>query len=158
MFGFASFGIPPAQKFRRFPHAAHPTHIHARCASRIASSLPDSRRIASGRTERMGGSFVPPRWISGPNRTGIWLLIAMAICMAQTTSGGAYNNGTVYEMVRPVPPKTAWTATVLYSFTGGADGGIPFGGLVFDNVGNLYGTTEKAVWRDVQCGGLWRRL
>ena len=31
--------------------------------------------------------------------------------------------------------------TVLYSFTGGADGGKPYGGLVSDAGGNLYGTT-----------------
>jgi uncharacterized repeat protein (TIGR03803 family) len=30
---------------------------------------------------------------------------------------------------------------VLYSFTGGTDGGILFGGLVIDPAGNLYGTT-----------------
>jgi uncharacterized repeat protein (TIGR03803 family) len=31
--------------------------------------------------------------------------------------------------------------TVLYSFTGGADGGYPLGGLVADGAGNLYGVT-----------------
>jgi uncharacterized repeat protein (TIGR03803 family) len=31
---------------------------------------------------------------------------------------------------------------VLYSFTGGIDGSVPFSGLVFDHAGNLYGTTE----------------
>ena len=31
--------------------------------------------------------------------------------------------------------------TVLYSFTNGLDGGYPFGGLVRDSSGNLYGTT-----------------
>jgi hypothetical protein len=30
---------------------------------------------------------------------------------------------------------------VLYSFTGGADGGLPLAGLIFDAGGNLYGTT-----------------
>jgi len=30
---------------------------------------------------------------------------------------------------------------VLYSFTGGADGGYPLAGVVGDSVGNLYGTT-----------------
>jgi uncharacterized repeat protein (TIGR03803 family) len=30
---------------------------------------------------------------------------------------------------------------VLYAFTGGADGGKPYGGLIFDAAGNLYGTT-----------------
>jgi uncharacterized repeat protein (TIGR03803 family) len=58
-----------------------------------------------------------------------------------TSSGGAYNNGTVYELVRPVPPKTGWAETILHSFTGGADGGQPVAGLVFDSVGNLYGIT-----------------
>ena len=33
------------------------------------------------------------------------------------------------------------TETVLYSFTGGADGGNPAAGLVQDAAGNLYGTT-----------------
>ncbi len=30
---------------------------------------------------------------------------------------------------------------MLYAFTGGTDGGIPYGGLVRDVAGNLYGTT-----------------
>jgi uncharacterized repeat protein (TIGR03803 family) len=34
------------------------------------------------------------------------------------------------------------TESVLYSFTDLADGGSPFDGLVLDNAGNLYGTTE----------------
>jgi len=31
---------------------------------------------------------------------------------------------------------------VLYRFTGGTDGGLPFGGVIRDSRGNLYGTTE----------------
>jgi uncharacterized repeat protein (TIGR03803 family) len=31
---------------------------------------------------------------------------------------------------------------VLHEFTGGIDGGLPFGGLIRDSNGNLYGTTE----------------
>ncbi len=32
--------------------------------------------------------------------------------------------------------------TLLYTFTGGNDGGYPFAGLLADNAGNLYGTAE----------------
>jgi len=35
----------------------------------------------------------------------------------------------------------AGNQTVLYTFTGGADGGHPWGGLTRDTAGNLYGTT-----------------
>jgi len=40
------------------------------------------------------------------------------------------------------PPAQAQTFTVLYTFTGSSDGKNPFGGVVQDAIGNLYGTTE----------------
>ena len=40
-------------------------------------------------------------------------------------------------------PVQAQTFTVLYSFTGGADGGYPYDGLIQDASGNLYGTTYQ---------------
>ena len=58
-----------------------------------------------------------------------------------TAFGGLYNQGTVFELT-PSPGGT-WTETVLYSFTGGPDGGQPMGGLVTDGMGNLYGTTSQ---------------
>ena len=36
---------------------------------------------------------------------------------------------------------TAGQETVLYRFTGGADGGNPWAGVIRDSAGNLYGTT-----------------
>jgi uncharacterized repeat protein (TIGR03803 family) len=36
----------------------------------------------------------------------------------------------------------AQTYTVLYTFTGGTDGGWPYSGVILDDAGNLYGTTE----------------
>lgn len=35
-----------------------------------------------------------------------------------------------------------WTESVLYTFSGGSDGGDPYGALTFDPQGNLYGTTQ----------------
>lgn len=53
-----------------------------------------------------------------------------------TTLGGSSNNGVVFKLA------TNNAETVLYSFTGGADGGQPVGGLISDEAGNLYGTTS----------------
>ena len=57
-------------------------------------------------------------------------------------SCGAFSFGTIFKLTRPVPPSTAWTSSVLYSFDDGADGAVPAGGLIFDVAGNLYGTTS----------------
>jgi len=54
-----------------------------------------------------------------------------------TQNGGAYGNGVVFKL----SPTEA--LTVLYSFTGGADGGKPVAGLVRDGAGNLYGTAAN---------------
>ncbi len=57
-----------------------------------------------------------------------------------TQFGGANNQGTVFEVTRN--SDGTWTESVLYSFTGSADGGQPSAGLIFDAAGNLYGTTN----------------
>jgi len=51
--------------------------------------------------------------------------------------------GTVYQLAPPAKKGDPWTETVLYVFKGNAsnDGASPFGGLVIDSAGNLYGTT-----------------
>ena len=47
--------------------------------------------------------------------------------------------GVVFELT---PSNDGWTEKVLYSFTGGNDGDTPNVGVVFDQHGNLYGTTD----------------
>jgi uncharacterized repeat protein (TIGR03803 family) len=55
-----------------------------------------------------------------------------------TAIGGAYSQGTVFELM-PQSGRT-WKEKVLYSFTGGSDGGGPSAGVIFDSAGDLYGT------------------
>jgi hypothetical protein len=54
------------------------------------------------------------------------------------TACGSGGCGTVFELKRS---QDGWKEQVLYSFTGSDDGIRPEAGLVFDNAGNLYGTT-----------------
>jgi uncharacterized repeat protein (TIGR03803 family) len=60
-----------------------------------------------------------------------------------TEYGGASDNGVVYKL------DPTGKETVLYSFTGGADGGLPADGLIRDKAGNLYGTTFQG--GDLSC-------
>jgi uncharacterized repeat protein (TIGR03803 family) len=57
-----------------------------------------------------------------------------------TYQGGAYNGGTVFELMPGTDGK--WNLKTLYSFVGGADGDSPFGPVILDASGNLYGTTK----------------
>ncbi len=55
-----------------------------------------------------------------------------------TTNGGTYGQGTVYQLT---PSGSGYTEQVLYSFHGPTDGGLPYGGVIMDSAGDLYGTT-----------------
>lgn len=50
--------------------------------------------------------------------------------------GGAYGWGAIFELS---PSQSGWTEKILYSFTGGNDGGLP-NSLLVGQDGNLYGT------------------
>jgi uncharacterized repeat protein (TIGR03803 family) len=54
-----------------------------------------------------------------------------------TQYGGASGNGTVFKL------DTSGKETVLYSFAGLPDGTTPLAGLLRDEAGNLYGTTQQ---------------
>ncbi len=55
-----------------------------------------------------------------------------------TSAGGLDNAGTVYQLMRS---GGSWVEKLVYSFTGGNDGGTPESGVIFDKLGNLHGTT-----------------
>jgi uncharacterized repeat protein (TIGR03803 family) len=59
-----------------------------------------------------------------------------------TLQGGHYGGGTVFQLSND--GQGHWTAKTLHSFGGFEDGIAPYGGVVFDPAGNLYGTTESS--------------
>jgi len=76
-----------------------------------------------------------------------------------TYIGGTGGPGTVWKLT---PSGGNWTESIVWNFTGsGSDGGNPYGGVVFDNSGNLYGTSsaasnsQGAVWKLSPSGSGW---
>jgi uncharacterized repeat protein (TIGR03803 family) len=62
------------------------------------------------------------------------------------TVGGANGDGTVFEISQK---QGKWQLTTLYSFKDQPDGALPYGGLILDRAGNLYGTTYYAGVNDL---------
>ena len=52
--------------------------------------------------------------------------------------------GVVFQLHAPSVSTGTWKETVIHAFTGGTDGGNPFGGVTFDEAGNLFGTSRYA--------------
>ena len=65
-----------------------------------------------------------------------------------TGAGGDDNQGTIFELT---PGAHGWTLHTLHSFDG-ENGGSPNGGLIFDAMGNFYGTALGG--RGLQDGGV----
>jgi len=57
-----------------------------------------------------------------------------------TSAGGEYGYGTVFQLVRS---GTSWEETILHSFADGDDGGVPYGGLIANKSGSLYGSATE---------------
>jgi uncharacterized repeat protein (TIGR03803 family) len=74
---------------------------------------------------------------SNPNKFGPLVQYSDGNFYGLTAAGGANGHGTIYKVT------SAGALTTLYSFTGGADGSGPLGGLVVGSDGNFYGTTEN---------------
>jgi uncharacterized repeat protein (TIGR03803 family) len=75
------------------------------------------------------------------------------------TVGGAHGDGLVFRLTRR---GATWKLKPLYAFQGQPDAGYPYGGLTFDQAGNLYGTTYYdgandlgSVYELQRTGGVW---
>jgi uncharacterized repeat protein (TIGR03803 family) len=66
--------------------------------------------------------------------------------VATAASDTSVNAGTVWKL------DTAGVFSVLYAFTGGADGGNPTGRLIQDTNGNIHGTTTSGGDASCNCG------
>ncbi len=101
----------------------------------------------------------------GSQPMGSLVLDATGHLYGTTAEGGAgyceyeYNNpyggcGSVFKLSPPLKSNDPWTETILYAFnglgSGYTDGEIPMGGVIFDQKGNLYGTTLAG---GASCGG-----
>ena len=80
-----------------------------------------------------------------------------------SVQGGTFGGGTIFQLS---PSGSGWTHTVLYNFTGGADGGEPYKGVTLDAHGDLYGTAVTGgggsceggcgvVYKLTNSSGLW---
>jgi uncharacterized repeat protein (TIGR03803 family) len=72
------------------------------------------------------------------------------------TGGGQYDHGWVFKLTNS---GGSWMISDFYDFTGGSGGAFPFGPIVFDSSGNLYGTTTEggnlADCGGTGCGTVW---
>ncbi len=67
-------------------------------------------------------------------------------------STGGLGCGTVYQLIK----SQNWAMNSLYAFTGNGDGIYPYGGVILDPAGNLYGTAQGAnIFELVSSGGGW---
>ena len=78
-----------------------------------------------------------------------------------TQSGGPNSGGTVFQMTYS---GGSWSYANIYAFTPGGDGDNPYGGVIKDAAGNLYGTTASGgadgngtVYQLVHSGSGWTK-
>ena len=66
-----------------------------------------------------------------------------------TQGGGTTGNGVVFKLTPPAGGRGGdWSETPIYNFTDGSDGKWPFGGLIFDSAGKLYGAAQGGAYDD----------
>ena len=94
-----------------------------------------------------GGTWSPSVLYDFPSKSdGLYPLAGLVAdssgdLYGTTESGGASRVGAVFKMTRDSSGK--WQTSILYSFIGAnGDGSFPTGSLVFDALGDLYGTTR----------------
>jgi uncharacterized repeat protein (TIGR03803 family) len=91
-----------------------------------------------GWTEKLIWSF--GNGTDGANPDGALVLDSARNLYGTTANGGVKNYGTVYELS---PAGGNWAEAILHNFGTSQDGTYPYSTLVFDAIGNLFGTTTS---------------
>jgi hypothetical protein len=110
--------------------------------------------LATLRATATEKTLVSFNWLPAPNAlqtgaypSGTMLRDANGNLYGTNWLGGEYDSGTVFRLSPPGRGETEWKLSILYTFTGWDDGGLPNPQLVMDASGALYGTAEG--------GGSW---
>jgi len=105
---------------------------------------------SGGWTETVIYTFQPTDAGWGPN-SGLVLDQAGNVYGTTGATVGSDAGGTVFEL----SPNGggAWKVSFLYTFQGGNDGVDPYAGMIFDQAGNLYGTTSDGGGGACAAGG-----
>jgi hypothetical protein len=94
----------------------------------------------------------------GANPLGGVTLVGQNLYGATSLGGtladcGGTGCGVIFKLS---PASAGWKEFVLHSFSGGWDGGRPFGTLVADSSGNLFGTAEYVAFELTNSSGKWQ--
>lgn len=93
---------------------------------------------------------------NGSNPIGPLTFDASGNLFGITRYGGKQGVGAVFELSPPPPGHHLWIERTLYTFKGDRDGAFPTPGLIFDNAGDLYGTTTGGGMCQYSCGTIYR--
>src|ERR1700680_570877 len=85
-------------------------------------------------TEKVLYSFVGGSDGASPYDTGLLVRDSSGNFYGTTYQGGSCGAGSVFKL------SSGGKETVLHTFCLGGDGGYPFGGVILDSSGNVYGT------------------
>jgi uncharacterized repeat protein (TIGR03803 family) len=83
-------------------------------------------------------SFIGSAYLPGPYDS--LTMDAAGNLYGTTTKDGAHGAGSVFKLTRSAG---GWTETDLYDFPGGSQGAVPYGSVLIDASGNLYGTASQ---------------
>ncbi len=108
--------------------------------TRVAALFLSCRQCRGGWTETVLYSFTG---VDGAAFPAAGLVFDGAGNLYGTAAGGGSTlfGGVAFELSPPQDKSGTWSYANLYQFSGQNDGGLPFSDLIFDLVGNLYGTT-----------------